>query len=113
MTSTDDGWTPIVGELVIERMWAPDCTGQAERERGQRERRYGEDKVMRLAGVWEHYDMNEYARSLGADLAPRFATSWWLVDPARPNDESRWSWVNSDWAELLPVQEPAHAGMLF
>lgn len=102
-----------VGDLVYRQMYspvdpAPDSTIE---ERIKHGRLYGPRRLMRVAGVSENYDKTEYARSMGADLPVKHTTRWWLVDPDRPNDDSKMSWVESDWAVLESAVEDTE--MLF
>lgn len=59
---------------------------------------YGQRTLMRLKGmhVW--------------DTTPD-VLNFWLVDLHRPNDESKMSWVGSDWADLTAAHH--ELGMLF
>lgn len=89
-----------VGDLVYEQLWspvepAPDSTIE---ERIAHGRKYGQRRLMRLRGIIENYGR------VGV-------TRWWLVDPDRPNDDSRMSWVESDWAVLESAA--SDVGMLF
>lgn len=38
-------------------------------------------------------------------------TRYWLANPDRPNDESHYSWTESDWADVEPAAE--ELGRLF
>ena len=83
-----DGYT--VGTLYWQQMWSP----MAEHE--PKTIKYGPRRLMKLAGIVPNWNG---------------ATRWWLVDPERPNDQSRMSWVESDWCDLEPAHEDM--GMLF
>lgn len=84
-----------VGDLVWQQMYNP--LGDPCIRPGNE---YMRRRLMRVAGIVENYDSTAYARSMGRDLEPTSVTRWHLVDPERPNDESRMSWVESDWCVL-------------
>lgn len=92
-----EGSTPItehegytVGSLYWQQMWSP--------VHEPKTLPYGPRRLMKLAGIVPDYN--------GPGI-----TRWWLVDPHRPNDESKMSWVESDWCDLEPAHEDQ--GMLF
>lgn len=80
-----------VGDLVWQQMWSPQTPEP-------KTIKYGPRRLMKLAGIIENHEGGG-------------TTRWWLVDPDRPNDESRMSWVESDWCDLEPAHEDL--GMLF
>ena len=85
-----DGYT--VGTLYWQQMWSPMA------EHPPKTIKYGPRRLMKLAGIVPNW-------------TPDGATRWWLVDPQRPNDQSKMSWVESDWCDLEPAAEDM--GMLF
>lgn len=89
-TTVFNGHTFHIGDLVWQQMWQP--------FEPMKTHKYGPRRLMKLAGIVP--DRN----GPGIDR-------WWLVDPDRPNDESRMSWVESDWCDLEPASEDL--GMLF
>lgn len=108
MTSTLDGtYTPAVGDLVWEQLYDPQrpANDSSIRERVDAGLELGERSLMELHKITRDYDPTEYARGLGADLEPRSVTRWYLVDPGKPNEPSRMSWVEDDWCVLEPAGE--------
>lgn len=100
-----------VGDLVIQQMWSPadPAWSSTIEERIERGRRYGADRLMRVAGILQQDGPDDQWRELTGIHGPfRPVTRWWLVDPERPRDESLMSWVESDWCVLVPhVEEGA------
>lgn len=96
MPTPDDGRSVTehdgykVGGLYWMQLWSP--------VHEPKTIKYGPRKIMKLAGIVLNW-------------TPNGDTRWWLVDPARPNDESKMSWVESDWCDLEPAAEDL--GMLF
>lgn len=96
-----------VGDLVIQQMWSPTdprCSSTIE-ERIEHGHRYGKDRLMRVAGIDEHHVSGGAHELTGQHGPGREVTRWWLVDPERPRDESRMSWVESDWCVLARAVE--------
>lgn len=109
-SSTLRGYVPQVGDLVWQQMYSP-CSPALDstiHDRVARGDLYGERRRMVVRAVTPNYDSTAYARSLGADVAPRRVTRWALQDPdpARCRDECRgYSWVEDDWC-VLELVEP-------
>lgn len=82
-------YMPAVGDLVRHTMWSPFTDPPKTVP-------YGEPRIMIVKGIYEH---------------DRGVTRYLLADPDRPNDESRYSWTESDWADVEPVAE--EMGRLF
>jgi hypothetical protein len=85
-----NGHTFHVGDLVWQQMWMPNLPKGT--------MKYGPRRLMKLAGIVPDWS------GPGIDR-------WWLVDPERPKDESRMSWVESDWCDLEAASNDL--GMLF
>jgi hypothetical protein len=98
-----------VGDLVVQQMWSPTDPRWSStiQERIEHGHRYGADRMMRVAGITAHdLGADEQWRTTTGFIGPlRPRVRWWLVDPERPRDESRMSWVESDWCVLKPVTE--------
>ncbi|UXN30983.1 hypothetical protein [Glutamicibacter sp. M10] len=82
---------PAVGDLVKHTVYQPDAEPKTQI--------YKPTTIMLVRGVTENYRGVQ-------DL-----TRYWLADPRRPNDESRFSWTESDWADVEPAAE--ELGRLF
>lgn len=85
-------YLPIVGDLVRHTMWQP----FSEKPKTVP---HGEPRIMLVLGVTENYQ------------GEQGLTRYWLADPSRPNDGSRFSWTESDWADVEPAAE--ELGRLF
>lgn len=98
-----------VGDLVVQRMWSPTAPRWSSTldERIAQGYRYGEDRVMRVAGISEGRCRDDAWRQLTGFVGPLPAPTvrWWLVDSEKPRYESRMSWVESDWCELERVTD--------
>lgn len=90
-SGTVDGFS--VGQLVWEQMYSPQYLVHSStiEERIKHGNTYGPRRLMCLRGILHEYGTDRHGNPL---------TRWWLSDPARPNDESRMSWVESDWCVL-------------
>lgn len=84
-------YVPVAGDLVRHTMWQP-FTDEPKTVP------YGEPRIMLVRGVVENYGQEGITR-------------YWLASPNRPNDESRYSWTESDWADVEPAAE--ESGRLF
>lgn len=94
-----------VGDLVIQQMWSPTDPSWSSTidERIAAGHRYGNDRLMRVASIRPDQWLEQYDHLSGHYGPHRPYTGWHLVDPDRPRDESRMSWVNSDWCVLVPA----------
>ena len=116
-SSTLTRYVPQVGDLVWLQMYDPQApTPEATiEERVAHGQTYGQRRQMIVRGITPDYDSTAYSRSLGLDVAPRLVTRWTLQDPdpQRRRDECRgYSWVESDWSVLEPVN-PTEDGRLW
>jgi hypothetical protein len=91
-----------VGDLVYAQMYDPSFPRWESpiEERVAFGHLYGQRKLLLLSGISYDYNSAGYAQSMGSAVPDRSVTRWWLVDPDRPNDETRMSWVESDWCVL-------------
>lgn len=101
-----------IGDLVIQRMYSPTEPRWSSPigERVAHGRPYGAPRLMRVAGIDTEAWRAMYGHLSGL-LGPwPYTVRWWLVDPQRPRDESRMSWVESDWCVL---ERAVEEGALF
>lgn len=86
------GYQPAIGDLVRHTIWEPFTDPP-------KTNLYKPARNMLVRGVTENYDGRQGL------------TRYWLANPDRPNDESHYSWTESDWADVEPAAE--ELGRLF
>ena len=79
-------YLPAVGDLVRHTIYQP-------MDAQPKSRIYKPAKIMLVRGVVEDYEGRQGI------------TRYWFANPDRPNDESHYSWTESDWADVEPAAE--------